>query len=171
MKSQAGMHAPKGLSLSLICIGLGMLPIQAGAQRIVLEERVVTSGSVISQQPGLLRMTDENGKQLDLKYQGPDEQAVSLGGATAIIKFPAKIEVHGTLSPETLKPSQFVKFEARVRRGGRFESGASVQAIELLTSAGEVSLTPAGEEDDDGFVECSIVGQVISVKNNRLPLA
>ncbi len=170
MKSQAGMHVPKRLSLSLICFALGMLPIQAEAQRIVLEERVVTSGTVIAQQPGVLRMTDENGRPLDLKYQGPDEQAVSLGGATAIIKFPAQIEVHGTLSPESLKPSQFVKFEARVRRGGRFESGATVQAIELLTSAGEVSVTPAGDEDDDGFVECSIVGQVLSVRNNRLAL-
>lgn len=167
------MDGSSGWRFAWVCIALviGMvLPLQVNGQRIVLEQRVVTSGTVVSQQPGVLTITDEAGARLDLKYQGPDEQAVSLNGAKTIIRFPAKIEVHGSLSPEALKPSQFVKFDARIRRGGRFEAGSTVQAIELLTSAGEVTVTPAGDEDADGFVACSIVGQVLSVKNNRLAL-
>ena len=170
---RVGMDGSSGWRFAWGCVVLviGMvLPLQVNGQRIVLEQRVVTSGTVVSQQPGVLTITDEAGARLDLKYQGPDEQAVSLNGAKTIIRFPAKIEVHGSLSPEALKPSQFVKFDARIRRGGRFEAGSTVQTIELLTSAGEVTVTPAGDEDADGFVACSIVGQVLSVKNNRLAL-
>ena len=110
----------------------------------------MTSGVVVSQKPGLLRMTDENGKTLDLKFQGPADQAVSLNGAAAIIKFPASIDVRGTLTPAALQESQFIQFTAQVRRSGRFKPGVVVGRIQLLDAPTTVAVTPETDEDDEG---------------------
>ena len=167
MRRVAPSHVLAGLIILML---ISLCNQKTMAQRIVLQERVMTSGVVVSQKPGLLRMTDENGKTLDLKFQGPDDQAVSLNGAAAIIKFPASIDVRGTLNPAALQDSQFIQFKAQVRRSGRFKPGAVVGRIQLLDAPATVAVTPDTDEDDEGYVECTVVGQILAVKTNRLAL-
>ena len=53
---RVGMDGSSGWRFAWVCVVLviGMvLPLQVNGQRIVLEQRVVTSGTVVSQQPGV----------------------------------------------------------------------------------------------------------------------
>lgn len=159
------------LGLILCLIGpplfVGLDSTAAHAQ-VVLESREGSSGTVQSIRPGVLRLVDDQGQSLELKYQSPGERGVSLAGAEAIIDFPAKIIVRGRLPAEQLEAGQVIALDVKLLRGGRVLGEA--QDLRFAATDEAASVEPVGEPDESGATLCRVVGSVISVRNNRLAL-
>ncbi len=154
-----------GLVASLLLL---VTAVAHGQQTITLLGSVNTSGEIKSVAPGVIVVTDSAGKDTEFKIQGKGEDGVSLGGAAAVIKFPATVEVSGTFTTEALTRGTLVRFSGRLNRLGRTED--SVEEILVFDEGAyplgvEVDSQPA---EAGGYGTCTITGEAYSLRNNRL---
>lgn len=151
-----------------VLFGIVFVASSDAQAQVVLQSRAESTGTVQSIRPGVLRMVDEAGESIELKYQSKNEKGVSLAGAQAIINFPAEISVTGTLPATELEAGQLVSLRANLLRGGRLQGDA--EDFRLADADAAPAVETIGEAGEDGATLCRIVGTVISVRNNRLAL-
>jgi len=151
---------------------LGLLSVASGSlsaqTTIVLQERIQTTGTVETISPGVVEITDADGKRQEYKIQEKDQPGISLAGAEALIRFPAKVKITGMLSTDALTRGTLVRFAGKVNRLGRtegtlselvlFDEGAETLGIEVAQQAAS-----PGEYSD-----CTIRGEVYSFRDNHL---
>jgi hypothetical protein len=134
----------------------------------VLQERIQTTGTVLSVSPGSIEITDAEGKRQEYKIQGKDQPGLTLTGVEGLLRFPAEVKVTGTLPTTALTRGTLVQFSGRVNRLGRtegsvaelvlFDEGTQTLGIEIVQQAAS-----PGE-----FSECVIRGDVYSLRDDRL---
>ena len=141
---------------------------RSDAQTVVLQERIQTTGTVLSVSPGSIEITDAEGKRQEYKIQGKDQPGLTLTGVEGLLRFPAEVKVTGTLPTTALTRGTLVQFSGRVNRLGRtegsvaelvlFDEGTQTLGIEIVQQAAS-----PGE-----FSECVIRGDVYSLRDDRL---
>ncbi len=139
-----------------------------GQQTITQLENLQITGTVKTVGTGVMTVTDSAGKDIELKIQPNDEKGVPLSGTQAVINFPAKVEIRGMLTPESLTPGTLVRFTGRVNRLGRTE-GAVTQLVVFDEKRYDLGVKVAKEPGErSGFAEGTITGDVFSCRDNRL---
>jgi hypothetical protein len=158
------------LSLAL-CSCLALAPPLAAQQVITLLSRVQVTGTIKSVAPGILVVSDESGRELTYKIQDRNEKGVSLAGARAIIDFPAKVQVTGSLAPEALAKGTLIRFTGQVNRVGRTDG--TVAEVVVFDEGREPPGVTVVEEPAErgGFAKCTIRAEVYTLSNKRLMVA
>lgn len=154
---------------SIIALFGGILATSVAAQGpLTLLEKNTVSGTIVSVQEGSLRITTEGGENLELKYQAIGAAGVPLGGAAAIVEFPATVTVRGELPVASLEKAQVVRFTTRLSRGGKFQG--PVASMEVITETLPPAIELLGEPDEEGWAECRVIGHVMAARANRVAL-
>ena len=156
-----------------VCIGLATLIISAAvpvafAQRTVrIVERVEITGTVQALSPGRIRIEDEDGQVRLCRIQKPDERGLALQGA--VVNFPARIEVRGTVEPKELRPGMLVQVTVKATSSGRVSG--KVERLEWLGRLEPTveELEPPPRRNKAGRYR--LVGAVVSVRRDRITLA
>lgn len=161
----------RGLTAAiLLCL---CLPAVADAQqRFVLEERIRTKGVIRSISAGAITITDEKGRELAMKIQGKDEEAVSIAGATALLRFPAEVKIEGAVDLKDVKPGVLVRLEGKLNRIGR--TSGQVESLTLFDEKAHklgVEVKKAAAKSG-AYADCVIAAEVFSFspKSRRLIL-
>ncbi len=135
---------------------------------VSVTERVETDGTLASIGVGLVTITDAAGKNWEFKIQPKDERGVPLTGMQGLLSFPATVRLSGKLTPASLTPGALVRFHGRVNRTGRTDGTVAEIAV-VDQKSHELGLQVVGEPDArGGYVDASIIGEVFSLRDNRL---
>ena len=153
------------LSWAMVCCS--MVAVASGQQTITLLETTRTEGVIKSVSAGMIEITDANGQDAKFKIQDKDRPGVSLAGAKAVIDFPAKVEVSGTLTPDALAPGTLVRFTAKLNRLGRTE-GSLDRILVFDENRFKPGVTVEKPAEGQGFATCVLCGDVASLRNGRL---
>jgi hypothetical protein len=153
------------LSWAFACCSLA--GAACGQQTITLLETTQAEGVIKSVAAGVVEITDAQGQDAKFKIQDKARPGVSLAGAGAVINFPAKVEITGTLTPDALVPGTLVRFTAKLNRLGRTEGSLDKLLVfdEHKYAPGVTVDTPA---EGQGFATCTVSGEVVSLRNSRL---
>jgi len=161
----------KHLSLCVLASAILLLALTVVAhsqQTITLLGNVNTTGEIKSVGPGVIVVTDSEGKDTEFKIQEKEEDGVSLAGAAAVIKFPATVEVSGTFMTEALTRGTLVRFSGRLNRLGRTE-GKVDEILVFDEGAYPLGVDVVDQPDGPGsFGTCTITSDVYLLRNNRL---
>lgn len=136
--------------------------LASGQQRFVLEERIRTQGVIRSISAGAITITDQQGRELAMKIQGKEEEAVSVAGATALLRFPAEVKIEGDVGIDDLKPGALVRLKGKLNRIGR-----TTGHVESLTLFDEKAYMLGVEVEQaaaksGGYADCVIAAEVVS---------
>lgn len=151
---------------------VGMLLLSAMAApaafaQLRIEEQFNTSGVVEAITADTLVIRDENGKSHRIKFHGEEDDGVRLASGT-MLRYPAKIQVRGSYSPESLKPGARLKFRARLNRLGRSD-GQLDQLTLLDADAGTPGIEVIEQADDPSdYSTCEVIGDFKRIVRNRL---
>ena len=129
------------------------------------------SGTIQSIHPGevIIRLVD--GSDQTFKIQDQDEEALSLEGGRFIFKgLQANISVRGNLPVNLLERGMLVQFTASMNRFGKSET--PLERLTVIPSLQEsLKLDLKSAPEDAAFVDCEVVGRVITNRRNRLLVA
>ena len=129
------------------------------------------SGTIQSIHPGevIIRLAD--GSDQTFKIQDQDEEALSLEGGRFIFKgLQANISVRGNLPVNLLERGMLVQFTASMNRFGKSET--PLERLTVIPSLQEsLKLDLKSAPEDAAFVDCEVVGRVITNRRNRLLVA
>ena len=145
--------------------------VSSGQGRIAYLRDVEGKGIIKAVRPGVLVVQDPAGQVVEYKIQETNEPGVSLGGARAVIDFPAKVELSGALSAASLQRGASVRLAARLNRQGRTEGLVNeISVIDHQKDARgvEVNQTPSNPSQ---FTDCIVTGEVHSYRSGRLVVA
>ncbi len=154
--------------LSGLFVALSFVPaIQVEAQRPTILGYVEAQGTIKTVRPGEVVVTDTKGKDRKFAIQKND-QGIQLGGAAALVDFPATVSVGGTLDKKALVSGTSVRFTALLNRLGRTDGDVDqlVMFAEKQYPPG-IKVTSPPEKAGD-FGTCQITGKVVSVRRGRL---
>lgn len=140
------------------------------AQDVVLESQHNITGKISSLAPGMIKIEDDKGEVLTLKYQGPSENAISLGGAKTVVRFPANIQMAGKFKPKDLSIGQVLSFKAKLARGGKVESPPTDYSL-ILGKVETPRIVYEGTPQANVFEEVAVFGEVVEVRDDKLILA
>jgi hypothetical protein len=153
-------------SLLVVCVQAALI---AEAQEFTILREIKSTGLIRSLAKGAITTTDETGKLTTWKIQASDEKGIAIQGKY-LLSFPATVHVTGELPASGLKAGDVVRFNALIAKSGQVKG--SVGELELLDPKSEVKgVTEHGKAADDKtgkYSECTVVGQVKSLKRNRL---
>lgn len=151
-------------------VSLGVLQ-SLRAQRPTIEQPIRGRGVIQAIHPGELVIRLADGPVQTFKIQDKDEEALSLDGGRFIFRnLQAKIAVRGTLPAEMLERGMYVRFTASLNRFGK--SGRPIEGLTLVTSdQSGLQLVPASPPEEAEFVECDVVGRVITNRPKKLLVA
>ena len=152
----------------LAVVGWFLGPSTSAAQTIVLQRRIQTTGTIESVAAGTIVIKDAQGQKISCKIQEKGEPGVSLGGATAVIDFPATVTVSGNLSAKSLAKGTLVRFVAQLNRLGRTSGKVGQITIfdEGAYKLGVEELEPAAERG--GAAKCQITADIYSADDGRM---
>ena len=129
------------------------------------------SGTIQSIHPGevIIRLVD--GSDQTFKIQDQDEEALSLEGGRFIFKgLQANISVRGNLPVNLLERGMLAQFTASMNRFGKSET--PLERLTVIPSLQEsLKLDLKSAPEDAAFVDCEVVGRVITNRRNRLLVA
>ena len=156
------------LMLLLATTPLWLPPAVASAQQpVTLLGFDELKGTVESTVPGRLVIKDDKGRALTLRIQQKDQDTVALSGS-AVIRYPADVEVTGSQPANQLAPGQQVRLETEMNRLGR--TRGEVRRLRLVGGEDEApGVEPLDESDDaSAYVRCRVVGTVSRMLDDRL---
>ncbi len=125
----------------------------SGQQTITLLGTTQAEGVIKSVAAGVVEITDAQGQDAKFKIQDKQRPSVSLAGA--VINFPAKVEVTGTLTPAALVPGTLVRFTAKLNRLGRTE-GSLEQLLVFDEHKYPLGVTVDTPAEGQGFATCTV---------------
>lgn len=161
------MHRPLWIfALAITAFGLPPETSQA-QQQVTLLGFEELQGTVESTSPGRLVIKDSDGKAVSLRIQQKDQQTVALSGS-AVIRYPADVQVTGVLAAKSLKPGQQVQVEVEMNRLGRVRG--EVRRLSLVGGEDEAAgVEPLEEGNEPGAqVRCRVVGVIGRLLEERL---
>lgn len=156
--------------LRILAIALAWLLSGVAARgQVQIRDYVKLVGTVESISPGSLVIKDEVGHPHKLLVQESGEPGVSLSNGI-VLRFPAKIDVHGHLDAAALQVGQTVRVVAPLNRLGRSDGEVSeVWLVDGEDAPDGVRVLKEGDSPSD-FARCEIVGPIQRVANQRLTL-
>jgi len=142
--------------------------VSLSQETITLLRRVTTEGVVKSVSPGVIFVSDSAGTDAEFKIQEKGEPGVSLGGAKAIIDFPATVKISGSLTSESLTRGALVRFTGQLNRLGRTK-GEVEEILVFDEKAYPLAIKVVDEPSERGGpATCTISAEVYSFRNGRL---
>ncbi len=163
--------AATSIHLALAAVLLSVVIPSAGllhAQDINILGIVQTKGTIKSVRPGEVIVTDGSGKNTPFAIQKKGVRGISLGGAQAVVNYPAKVLFGGSLSVDALEPGTLVRFTGKLNRLGRTQGEVTKVLVfyEKRYPPGLEVSSPPKKPGDYGV--CLITGRVVGVRNDRL---
>lgn len=144
-----------------------MPAIQIKAQGLTILEYIQAQGTIKAVRGGEIVVTDSEGKDKKFAIQKGDG-GIQLGGAAALVNYPAKVRVGGKLDANALVPGSYVRFTAKVNRLGRTEGDVD-QLIVFDEKMYSLELEVTAPPEKAGYYgTCQITGKVLSVRRGRL---
>lgn len=136
------------------------------AQQLVLESRETKTGTVRAVGTGTIEVTTEDGTTLVCKIQEPGQNTVAI--SNVVIRFPAKVDVHGKLPLKAVVPGMSVQVSLTVNRLGR--TRGTIEKLHVSETGAEAGVIQNDETNVKGYFECVVTGRVESLRRGRLIL-
>ena len=160
-----------GLCLLLVTTVFSEPLWSQGPTRPRVKNPISGSGTIQSIHPGELIIRLSDGSDQTFKIQDQDEEALSLEGGRFIFKgLQANISVRGKLPAKLLERGMLVQFNVSMNRFGKGEAPVN-QLVVTPSQRLTLKLDPKSEPKDGEFVDCEIVGRVITNRRNQLLVA